>query len=443
MIVAGFERIGRHLLEMDFSGLSRPHRALYRAFQILYASVRDLANGQISLWAMSLVYTTLITLVPLLAISFSVLKGFGVHNQIEPTLMNLLEGLGPEKSQEVTARVIEFVDNIEVGVLGAVGFALLIYAVISLMQKIENAFNYIWRVGQNRTFAQRFSNYLSVLVMGPLLIFISAGITTTIRSYEFFQQAVTFSGLGPAFNFFSILVPWFVMAVGFTFIYTYMPNTKVRISAAFAGGLVAAMLWKVMGYLFSSFIAGSANYVAIYAAFATLIILIIWLYASWVVVLIGSNIAFYVQYPRYLKISRAPMILAPYTRMALGLGVISVIAQKHYSGKEAVSVDDLSKNLNVPILAVQNVLDILENGGIIVSTDRKDPIVYYPGVPFDRTPLEHVLDVLEKQGQSGWNPDQKTNIPAPAIMVLNEIDKRRAASLHGVTIAQALLLDGS
>jgi membrane protein len=427
------------ILEHDLASAPVWQRFLYRSLQIAYASLRDLANGHLSLRAMSLVYTTLITLVPLLAISFSVLKGFGVHNQIEPMLLNLLEGLGPEKSQEVATRVIDFVDNVEVGVLGAVGLALLIYAVISLMQKIESAFNYIWRVGQNRTFAQRFSNYLSVLVMGPLLIFISAGITTTVRNYEFFQQIIAFSGLGSVLGLLGILVPWFVMAIGFTFIYTYMPNTKVRISAAFIGALVAALLWKVMGYMFSSFIAGSADYVAIYAAFATLIVLMIWLYASWLVVLIGSNVAFYVQYPRYLRISREPLVLSPHMRMILGLAILSVIAQRHYSGEEPAGSEALSRELNVPILAIQHVLAILEDGGIIIGAEKKDPIVYYPGMPFDRTPLQTAIDILEKQTKSGWQFNQKAKVPAAVTTVASLLEQSRSDALDGVTIAQALL----
>lgn len=110
------------------------------------ATVRDLTtDGQLNLRAMSLVYTTLLSLVPLLAISFSVLKGFGVHNQVEPFLQNLLQPLG-DKGMEISDRIIEFVENVKAGVLGSLGLALLIFTVISLMQKIERAFNFAWHV---------------------------------------------------------------------------------------------------------------------------------------------------------------------------------------------------------------------------------------------------------------------------------------------------------
>ena len=427
------------VLDIDLSGASRLKRNAVRSLQIFYASVRDLSDGQISLQAMSLVYTTLITLVPLLAISFSVLKGFGVHNQIEPMLLGMLEGLGPEKSREVAEKVIGFVDNIEVGVLGVLGLGFLIYAVIGLMQKIESAFNHIWRVAEDRTFAQRFSDYLSVLLMGPLLIFLSAGFTTTVRNAEFFAFMEKYESLSFISDIWLFFLPWIVMAAGFTFFYIYMPNTKVRISAAFAGGMVAALLWKVMGFLFSSFIAGSANYVAIYAAFATLIILMIWLYASWLVILIGANISFYVQYPRYLRISREPLSLPPYIRMMVGLSIVSLITKSHLRNEHNWSIDTLSRELNVPILAVQRIIAVLEQGGVLISNVSKhnESAVYFPAIAVDRTPLQFVIDILEHGDAQGWLHHTGMRFPAEARSLMEEMTKAREQAVTKKTIAEA------
>lgn len=428
------------ILNLDLSEAGRIKRFGVRSLQILYASIRDLSDGQLSLQAMSLVYTTLITLVPLLAISFSVLKGFGVHNQIEPMLLGMLEGLGPEKSAEVTEKVIGFVDNIEVGVLGALGLGLLIYAVIALMQKIEAAFNHIWRVAEDRTFAQRFSDYLSVLLMGPLLIFLSAGFTTTVRNAKFFTFLQNYESLAVLNNAGLFLLPWVVMAAGFTFFYIYMPNTKVRISAAFVGGLVAALLWKSMGFAFSSFIASSANYVAIYAAFATLIILMIWLYASWLVILIGANISFYVQYPRYLRISREPLNLPPYTRMILGLSILTLITKSHLKNEHNWSIDTLSRELNAPILAIQRIIGILEDGGVLVSHMNKnnESATYYPAMAFDRTPLQVVIDVLEKGDNQGWIQNDGMRFPSEARSLMDDMSAAREKAVTSKTIAEAV-----
>jgi membrane protein len=134
--------------------------------------VRDLAQGQLTLRAMSLVYTTLLSIVPLLALSFSVLKAFGVHNQAEPMLRKFLAPLG-EKGEEVSHQIIGFIQNMNVGVLGSVGLALLLYTSVSLIQKIEESFNHIWHISHARNLGERFSRYLSVLLVGPILLFLA------------------------------------------------------------------------------------------------------------------------------------------------------------------------------------------------------------------------------------------------------------------------------
>ncbi|MCK7580267.1 MAG: YihY/virulence factor BrkB family protein [Chromatiales bacterium] len=163
----------------DLAAVSPLRRRLIRSARLVHAVVRDFADGQLTLRAMSLVYTTLLSLVPLLALSFSVLKGFGVHNQVRPALLAFLAPLG-DKGVQITEQTIGFIDNIRVGVLGAVGLGLLIYTVTALLQKIELSFNYVWRVKRLRPLAQRFSQYLSVLTIGPVLVFSAIGITASL-----------------------------------------------------------------------------------------------------------------------------------------------------------------------------------------------------------------------------------------------------------------------
>ena len=167
--------------ETDTRPLSPMTARAIRTLRVLYRVLGDVVDGQLTLRAMSLVYTTLLSLVPLLAVSFSVLKGFGVHNQIEPILLNVLAPLG-ERGVEITRQIIEFVENVKVGVLGSLGLGLLLFTVVSLTQKIERAFNYTWRVTEHRSFVQRFSDYISVILIGPLLIFSAIGITASICS---------------------------------------------------------------------------------------------------------------------------------------------------------------------------------------------------------------------------------------------------------------------
>lgn len=411
---------------------SRPYlqRQLLRATQVIYALARDLLEGQLTLRAMSLVYTTLLSFVPLLAISFSVLKGFGAHNQIEPFLLNILAPLG-EKSAEITAQVIEFVDNTKVGVLGFLGFALLFYTVVSLMQKIERAFNFVWRVHQERSFSQRFRDYLSVLVIGPVLIFSALGITASLTSGELVRGVAEVEPIGAAIEFFGRLLPYLLIVGAFTFIYSFMPNTRVRLRSAFVGALVAGVLWNSLGWVFAAFVVGSAQYAAIYSTFATLIFFLIWLYLAWLILLAGASISFYHQHPEYLRTRQRALRLSNRLRVQLALLVMVQISRSFAGQAGARSEEDLCQALNVPGEAVGEVVEALERGGLIVK-NAEEPPGYLPARPLERIAVAEVIEAA--RGSSGADniigPEMLPRDPAVA-GVVSDIDMALAQALQG------------
>ncbi|MBT6913771.1 MAG: YihY/virulence factor BrkB family protein, partial [Rhodospirillaceae bacterium] len=318
--------LDRLIWQTDLAGLPAWRSGPLVALRMAAAIARDLTKGQLTLWAMSLVYTTLLSLVPLLAISFSILKGFGVHNQIEPMLLSLLEPMG-EKGVEISERIVEFVDNVKVGVLGSLGFAMLFYTVISLMQKIERAFNTVWHVSQARSIGQRFRDYLSVLVIGPALVFAAVGIGASIASLSIVGTLSAIEPLGSLINFAGKLIPFLMISAAFSFMYAFIPNTNVEPRAAISGGLAAGLMWNLLGWIFASFVVGSAKYTAIYSTFATLMFFMIWLYVGWLILLIGANIAFYVQHPAYLRGQGGRQRLSHRAREKLALTLITLIAQ--------------------------------------------------------------------------------------------------------------------
>jgi membrane protein len=219
---------------------------LVGVFRGLAGIVREATEGQLTLRAMSLVYTTLLSVVPLLALSFSVLKAFGAHNAVEPLMLNLLEPLG-EQGVEITQNVLTFVDNMRVGVLGFVGLLFLVYTVVSLVQKIELAFNGIWQIEGTRSLGQRFSNYLSVIMIGPLLVVSALGATAALMSSALMQRVTAIEPLGTLFETAASLLPYGLIVAAFTFIYMFVPNTRVRLLPALIGAVVAGILWQTVG----------------------------------------------------------------------------------------------------------------------------------------------------------------------------------------------------
>ncbi|WP_372981909.1 YihY/virulence factor BrkB family protein [Marinobacter sediminum] len=370
-----------------------PWTWLYKAGRSVYALARDVISGQLTLHAMSLVYTTLLSIVPLLALSFSVLKALGVHQRMEPFLFQFFQPMGPQ-GIELAEKILGFVDNMKVGVLGSVGLALLVYTVVSLLQKIERSFNMIWRVPDMRSVAQRFSNYLSVIMVGPLLMVSAIGVSATIFSSAFVQTLIEIEPFGSLILVASRFTPFFLVVGAFTFVYIFMPNTRVKLRYAFIGGLVAGVSWQAAGMLFASFVAGSAKYAAIYSSFAIGIILLIWTYLNWMILLLGASLAFYLQHPSSVA-KRRQVQLAPELQEKVALALMWMVAKPFTKGEPAPQQEVLEHRLSVPGEVTRGVSDKLIRAGLLSLAGRQgDQLV--PGRSLDGISIADVLRVVRR-----------------------------------------------
>lgn len=241
---------------------------------------------QISLRASALTYDTVLSLVPFLAIAFSVLKGLGVQNALEPLLLKV----AGESSREEIAQLIGYVNNTNVKSLGMVGLLMLLVTVSSLLFAVEDAFNAIWGVTETRTLQRRFSDYLSVVLVGPFLLIVAMSMTTTLQSQWLVQWLIRNTWLGEAILSLFRLIPYLSIWIAMTFLYSYIPNTRVSFRSALLGGVVAGTIWQITQWAYFHFQVGVANYNAIYGAMAALPILLVWIYTSWLIVLYGLEV---------------------------------------------------------------------------------------------------------------------------------------------------------
>jgi len=402
------------------------------ALRLVIVLLRDVFAGNLTLWTMSLVYTTLLSMVPLLAFSFSVLKAFGVHNQVQPMLERLLAPLGPEGA-EITTRVVGFIGQMNVGVLGSVGLALLIYTVVSLMQKIEESFNALWRVTHLRSLGDRISRYLSVLLVGPLLIFSAIGITGMALNSDVVRYVLSIEPIGAAFVTTARLVPFVFVIGAFTFVYLFVPNTRVRFGPAFAAGVVGGVLWQSAGWAFALFAASSTHYAAIYSGFAILILFLIWLYLSWFILLFGADLSFYLQHPEYLYALPGEPRLSNRMRERLALSVAGLIATHFVEGRAPWTAQQLTQQLGIPMHDVDVVVDALTGSGLLVQTSA-DPPAYVPARDLEKLTIAALLESVRRAGEDDFlNPD---SLPAPAPVA--EVEARLAQAVAGALGAMSV-----
>jgi membrane protein len=409
-----------------------PGRILASVLRNLYAVLRDIISGQLTLRSMSLVFTTLLSVVPLVAFSFSVLKGLGVHKELESKLYTILEPLG-DKGVEITDKLMMLVNNVNGSVLGGIGLAFFIYTAISMVQKIEESFNYVWYVSKPRSFSRRFTEYMLILLIAPVAIAIVLGTLASLQNEAIVQWAAQNAILSPIFAATSKLTPFLVVTAVFTALYKYMPNTEVRFRSALVGGLTGGFLWAALGLIFAAFIANSARTQAIYASFAIAITTLFWLYLNWLILLIGSQLAFYFQNPAYMRIGRREPRLSNAMRERLALNIMLIVGAAFRDSNKSIDQRSLSEELRIPSITVMPIIAGLKEAGLLTLTEQ-DALL--PGREMSRIKLSDILDVVRIEGETGSYRDPKW---AAAIESLGEtIDAAVGSTLGDKSLSNLL-----
>jgi membrane protein len=385
--------------------------------------------------AAGLVFTTLLSLVPFLAVMFSVLKAFGVHHAIEPFLAQALEPLGP-RNKEITSTIIGFVDNIKIGVLGAFGVAGLFYTTYSLIDKIEQALNAIWQVKQGRTWERKFADYLSAVLVGPVLVVSAFGLLASLQSHTLVQRLVDMEPLGTLLVWSGDMVPFVMLCAVFTFFYKAIPNTHVHMRSAAVGGVSAAVVWIIAEEIFATFVAASANYSAIYSSFAVLILFLLWLYTGWMIVLIGAQLSFFHQYPTTVW-SRLLWDQGTHVfREQLALKVLRVLGHYYLKGDRPLRLSELSSELNIPLSLVEEQVERLVEYGFVgrMQEPQGVSLIKAPDLIF----VKEVLDSV-RNGAPPWVVPHH-DITDPVSALLRHRDTAVERALVGETV-QSLLQD--
>ena len=348
--------------------MAPPWGPLLRSLRYPAALLRDWLEGDIAVYATSLAYTTLLSLVPLLVFSFAIVKGLGARAELEFILHEFFRPLG-DAANQLTDTVLTFVANMRSGVLGTIGFVLLIYTVFSTIQKVEASFNFVWRIDRPRSLARRFTEYLSVMIVGPVLLAVALDLLGSAAHSTLAQQLDSVAQLNWLWRLLGRLIPYGIVTAGFTLMYTFVPNTRVEFRPALIGGVTAGIIWALVGKLFSEFIVAASHMMAVYTGFAVVLTTLVWVYLSWLILLIGGLLAFYVQFPEYLPHGREPPALVGGTWEQAGLSVMYLLGRDGGANGRGLTPSRLAEQLDLPGGALRPLLACLEDAGLIASTD--------------------------------------------------------------------------
>jgi membrane protein len=340
-----------------------------KSLRFIYAVLRDVVAGDITLRSMGLVYITILSIVPLIAIIFSILKGFGFHRRLEPIIDNFMLPLG-EKGAELTDQIMVFVENVQGNVLAGLGLIMLFITTISMAQKVEDSFNFVWRVDRPRGLAQRLSEYLSLILIVPIVMVTAAALIGAVESNALVQRIAGVQPFGATLLLISKMAPYLLVVLGFTLLYWFLPNTRVKFYAAVAGGLTGGVLWATTGVVFATFVATSARTLSIYATFAIVILALIWLYLCWLILLVGALVSFYTQNPEHLRLGYRPASMSGRHAEQIALSLMTTAAKAFRDSSDQPTISEVAATLNLPGFLLSPIANRLVSAGLLARTAK-------------------------------------------------------------------------
>jgi membrane protein len=321
----------------------------------------------------------------------------------------------------------------KVGVLGAVGLGVLLYTVFTLMHKIVSAIDFTWNNQGNRSFAQRFTDYLAMLMIGPVLMFSVAGGMAGIVKTETIQALLEIEIFSLAYEVVLYWLPFGLIVMGLSFIYWFFPGIRVRWYAALTGGVFAGVLWKSIGWIFAVFVVNSSKYTAVYSAFATVLLFMIWLYLSWLILLLGARVAFYIQFPQ--NICPESQGMEPQLHEYLGLKLTHQIVKGFLEGKGPTRMSELTIQLQRPADSLRPLLQNLVKAGYFLQVDELDPL-YVPARDPESIMLVELMHVFR---DGSVDSNALISEPAPVVKTLSSVNQAIDQALQGVSLKQWVL----
>ena len=374
---------------------------LVRYLRVLLLALKGFREDNIPLRASALTFFSLLSVVPLMAMAFGVAKGFGLEALLEKELTDQFAG-----QEEILVQILSFsksmLENTKGGLIAGFGMVFLLYTVMKLLNNIEVAFNGIWGITQHRPYIRRFTDYLAILIIAPLLSIISSSLTIFIATYisDLTQEVELLGFLRPLVFFLIKLTPFIAIWLLFTLVYIIMPNTKVNFKSALVGGILAGTTYVLIQYVYINFQVGVSRQNAIYGSFAALPLFLIWMQLSWLITLIGAKISFAYQNVEMFEFEKDSIEMSQAFKRRITLIVAHLLVKNFTEGKKSMTVSDLSHELQIPFRMIYRVTRELVDCNIISETaieGSKDP-GFQPAQDTNHLSVQFVLQTLEDKG---------------------------------------------
>jgi len=404
--VAAADRFIREdIWKIRFRDLSRGRRLLIQNLLIVIIAAKEFIEDKCPLRASALTFYALLSIVPVVAMAFAIAKGFGFQSRLEQQLL----------------------ENTKGGLIAGVGVAVLLWAVIRVLGHIEKSLNDIWRIKSARSIGRRFSDYLSIMLIAPVLLIMSSSVTVMVATqvHRITEQIALLGVFSPLISLLLGVLPYCLVWILFAFLYIFMPNARINYTSGLIAGVVAGSLFVIVQKFYIVFQVGMAQYNAIYGSFAALPLFLIWLQLSWLIVLFGAELSCAHQNVEDYEFDPDRKNISPSFRKLLSLQVAHLLVTQFVRGQNPMTLRAISRSLDIPIRLVEEIISELCRCGLVSATPSRDEkeTAYQPARDINDFTVAFVIEAMEHKGTQ-WIPVGKTE---PLTALSEALEQFRAA----------------
>jgi membrane protein len=369
-----------------------------RIFYLLYKGIN---RDNIYIKASALTFFTILSVIPMVALAFGIAKGFGLHDELRAQIIMQFHN-----QEQVMNWILDFANNTleqtSGGWLAGIGVAFLFSTVGQLLRYVENTFNSIWKVGETRVWYRQVTDYLAVIILVPALFIASSSATVlaTTRLNELLSSSDMLEGLKPVVSFLVKLIPFILLCTLATAAFLAMPNTRVKFRTALVAGLVAGIALQVLQIVYVESQMGLTRLGALYGSFAAIPLLMVWIQMSWVILLMGAQLSYYLQNITRYEFEFDVQTVSPKQKKRLSLLVMHSLIDDFVKGVKPRSPEEISLELSLPVRTVHDCLDILHESSIVteVWNEELEKYVYQPATDINRMTLSFILEQIDSPG---------------------------------------------
>lgn len=417
------------LWKIRLNKITGRHRLLLRQLRVFALALKGFRLDNCLTSATALTYYTLFSIVPVLALVFAIAKGFGYEKDLQEQILRSNQQYADILNNAFTY-ANAMLANTRGGVIAGIGIMLLLWSVMKLLMSIEASFNTIWEVQRGRSWVRKVTDYLTIMLVGPLMLILSGGINVFIQSEVDSVKIIGFAE--------PLLIKLFALSlIGllFTFIYIALPNTKVHYPSAFKAGFIAAFFFEILSWGYVKFQVGANSLNAIYGGFAALPLFLIWIQYSWYVVLFGAELAYSYENVDHYELEEDIQNLSLRYRKGIALLIANLVAKRFYVGEPSLTAKEISEKLDLPIRLTKMMLNDFVSTGIFVEVKTEDDevLVYHPGVTESKFTVKFLIDSLEAKGLNSL-PISESYEMTKVHAMLAEIDANLEANVGHLQI---------